>query len=177
MYIYVVLIVIFLVYRYFKGKQDIFNGLGKIDKGRPPKIRIIYSRKQNQKDQIKVTSSKDVYNWFRKIWSSQIETREEMYVLFLNRNNKILGYHILSMGGITGTVADVRLLYAVALKSLATNIILAHNHPSGNLQPSQSDKVLTQKVKEAGQLMDITLLDHLIISNEGYYSFSDEGQI
>ncbi len=177
MYIYVVLIVIFLVYRYFKGKQDIFNGLGKIDKGRPPKLRIVYSRKQAAKDRTQIVSSRDAYQVFKKIWSKQIEAREEMYVLFLNRKNSVLGYHILSMGGITGTIADLRLLFAVALKSLATSIIIAHNHPSGQLKPSGEDIALTKNIKETGEIMNITLLDHLIVSNEGYYSFADEGDM
>jgi DNA repair protein RadC len=166
--------VIILVYRYIKNKNNLFNGLGKLDKNRPPKIRIVYSKNQKASDRIKISGSNDVYHWFKKVWSSQMQTREEIYVLLLNRNNQILGYQILSSGGITGTVADVRLLYAVALKALATSVILAHNHPSGNLQPSETDKVLTQKIKDAGNLMDITLLDHLIITREGYFSFADE---
>ena len=168
---------IFLVYRYFKAKQDIFNGLGKLDKGRPPKIRIVYSKNQKGKDRVKVTSLKDVYHWFRSLWSSQLQTREEMLVLLLNRNNQILGYHTLSSGGITGTVADIRLLYSVALNALATSVIIAHNYPSGNLNPSEADRVLTRKVKEAGKIMDITLLDHLIITKDGYFSFADENEM
>ena len=179
MYIYVVLIAIFLVYRYIKNKNNIFNGLGKANpnKNRPPKIRIVYSKNQKASDRAKIVSSRDVYYWFKRLWSSQMQTREEMYALFLNRNNRILGYHILSSGGITGTVVDSRLLFAVALKSLATNIIIAHNHPSGNLNPSPEDIELTKKIKETGNLMDITLLDHLIITKDSYYSFADEGEL
>jgi len=84
---------------------------------------------------------------------------------------------VLSMGGITGTVADIRLLFSVALNSLATSVIMSHNHPSGNLNPSQQDKDLTRKVQDAGKLMDIQLLDHVIITRESYYSFADEGLI
>ena len=167
----------FSIYEYRKNKKKQLTGLGKLNKNRPPKVRIVYSKNQKSSDRPKVTASKDVYYWFKQIWSSQMQTREEMYVLLLNRNNKILGYHVLSMGGITSTVADIRLLYAVALKSLATSIILAHNHPSGSLQPSNSDIDLTKKVKDAGLLMDITLLDHLIITNDSYYSFADEGNL
>ena len=165
------------VYEFRKSKQKAVNGLGKVNPNRPPKIRIIYSKKQKASDRHKVAKSDDVYDLFKSVWSSQIQTREEMYVLFLNINNQILGYHILSSGGITSTIADLRLLFAVALKSLATSIILAHNHPSGNLKPSESDIKLTTKIKEAGKLMDISLLDHLIITDDGYYSFSDEGQL
>jgi len=177
MYIYVVILVIFLVYRYIRNKNNLFNGLGKIDKSRPPKMRIVYSRKQLPKDRQRIVSSIDAYRVFRKIWSKQIEIREEMYVLFLNRKNMVLGYHILSMGGITGTIADRRLLFAVALNSLATSIIIAHNHPSGQLQPSQSDIELTNEIKKTGEIMNITLLDHLIIGGETFYSFADEGEL
>jgi len=178
MYIYVVILVIFLVYRYVRNKNNLFNGLGKIDKSRPPKLRIVYSRKQLPKDRQKIVSSRDANSVFRKIWSNQVEIREEMYVLFLNRKNMVLGYHILSMGGITGTVADKRLLFAVALNSLATSIIIAHNHPSGNITPSAEDKELTKEVKKTGELMNITLLDHLIIGGDNnYFSFADEGEM
>lgn len=157
-------------------KEKITDGVGKLDaKHRPPRLRIVYSKKQKSKDRNKITSSQDAYNAFKEIWSNQIETREEMIVLLLDRSNHVLGYHLLSFGGITGTVADLRLLFAVALQSLATSVILSHNHPSGNLQPSQADISLTKKVKEAGDVMNITLLDHLIITKEGYTSFQDGG--
>jgi DNA repair protein RadC len=100
-----------------------------------------------------------------------------MYVLFLDNASQVLGYNILSSGGITGTVADLRLIFSVALESLATKIIIAHNHPSGNLNPSEADTALTRKIYNAGKVMDITLLDHLIITVKGYYSFADEGNL
>ncbi|WP_306551061.1 JAB domain-containing protein [Daejeonella sp.] len=82
---------------------------------------------------------------------------------------------MLSKGGITGTIADVRLILSVALKTLASGLILAHNHPSGNLKPSEADKQITSKIRQAAKLLDIELLDHIIISSEGYYSFTDDG--
>jgi DNA repair protein RadC len=87
----------------------------------------------------------------------------------------VLGIYEVSTGGMTGTVADPKLIFAAALKGAACGIILAHNHPSNNLKPSISDEQLTTKIKEGGKLLDIKLLDHLIISSEGYYSFADEG--
>lgn len=168
---------VYAIYEVRKSRKKAVNGLGKLDFSRPPKVRIVYSKNQKPSESVKVTSSKDVYNWFKKLWSSQLQTREEMLILLLNRNNQILGYHTLSSGGITGTVADIRLLYSVALNALATSVIIAHNHPSGNLSPSESDRVLTRKVKAAGQVMDIALLDHLIITKEGYYSFADQGEM
>jgi len=161
-----------------KHKEKNAEGIGKLAaKHRPPRLRIVYSKKLNPKERNKVTCSDDVYKVLREIWSNQIETREEIIVLLMDRSNNVLGYHVLSSVGITGTVADLRLLFGVALQSLATSIILAHNHPSGNLSPSQQDIALTQKVKEAGKMMDITLLDHLIVTKNSYYSFNDEGNM
>lgn len=102
--------------------------------------------------------------------------REEFNILYLNRANRVKGLFRLSRGGITGTVADGRILFAVALKTLATGIILSHNHPSESLKPSDTDIDLTLKLKEAGKLLDIIILDHLILTpHSGYYSFADEG--
>lgn len=169
----VVIAIGILIFR--KKKQDKVEGLGKAaSTGRPPKVRIVYSRRQDPNDRKKITSSRDAFEVLKEIWSKQIDTREEMVILLLDRSNTILGYDVLSMGGITGTVADIRLLYSAALNALATGVIMSHNHPSGNMSPSQNDIDLTRKVKEAGAIMDIQLLDHLIISNNTYYSFADE---
>lgn len=99
---------------------------------------------------------------------------EVFAVVFLNRGNKIIHFEIISKGGITGTVADPRIILKLALNHGATSIILSHNHPSGNLQPSHADIELTKKIKQAAEIMDIKLLDHIIVSEEGYYSFMDE---
>ncbi len=102
--------------------------------------------------------------------------RHEVFaVLFLNRANKVNHFEIISEGGITGTIADPRIILRKALESDAVNIILCHNHPSGSLQPSRVDELLTAKIKEAARLMDITVIDHIIVSDTGYYSFADEG--
>ena len=162
------------VWYYQRKKKD--DSLGKLSPtARPPRVRIVYSKKHGDRKQI--TSSNDAYQILKSIWSKQIDTREEMIILLLDRSNSVLGYHVLSMGGITGTVADIRLLYSVALNSLATSVIMSHNHPSGNLNPSKQDQDLTKKVQDAGKLMDIQLLDHVIITNSSYYSFADEGLI
>ena len=102
--------------------------------------------------------------------------RHEVFaVLFLNRANKINHFEIVSEGGITGTVADPRIILRKALEHDAVNIILCHNHPSGSLKPSRADEDLTKKIKEAARLLDIAVLDHIIVSEDGYYSFADEG--
>ena len=98
-------------------------------------------------------------------------------VLFLNQSNKVNHFEIISKGGITGTIADPRIILKKALDVEATSIILCHNHPSGSLKPSRSDEELTAKIKTAASYFDIKVMDHLIVSEQGYYSFSDEGLI
>ncbi|MBK9532710.1 MAG: DNA repair protein RadC [Chitinophagaceae bacterium] len=102
---------------------------------------------------------------------------EVFAVIFLNRANKINHFEIISKGGISGTVADPRIILKKALEEDATAIVLCHNHPSGNLQPSRADEELTQKIKEAAAFFDIKILDHIIVSEEGYYSFADDGML
>jgi DNA repair protein RadC len=100
---------------------------------------------------------------------------EQFWVLLLNRSNEVIRPHQISIGGVSGTVADPKMIFKAAIEHLASAIILVHNHPSGNLTPSQADKDLTKKVKEAGRTLDIPVLDHLIFSDNGYFSFADEG--
>jgi DNA repair protein RadC len=106
-----------------------------------------------------------------------IELQEEFKVLLLNRNHQVLGIYPLSKGGVSGTVVDAKLVFSVALKCNASSIVMAHNHPSGNLKPSEADLKLTKKMKEIGTLMDTPVLDHLIIGENNYLSFADEGLI
>ena len=138
---------------------------------------LTYKTKINPKDRSRVTSSKDAYRLLFDSWNKNtIEHVEEFKLLLLNRSNAVLGILSVSKGGISGTLTDVRVIFQGALKTNASGIIICHNHPSGNASPSESDRKITQKIKEAGNLMDIQLLDHLIILPvEGYYSFADEG--
>lgn len=126
-----------------------------------------------------ICSALDAYNEFKKFFDPEtIALQEQFMIMYLNRSSRVLGIYPLSKGGITGTVADIRIILSVALKIAATGIILAHNHPSGSLRPSGVDIELTLKVTEAAKLMDIKVIDHLILSGEGsYYSFGDEGMI
>lgn len=124
------------------------------------------------KEKEKISGGRDVYEYFHHLADLH---NEEFWVMFLNRANKILSAQKLSQGGITGTVADIRLILKNALDNFATGIILCHNHPSGNLNPSNEDKELTQKVKQTAKLLDITVLDHIIVSETSYFSFADEG--
>jgi DNA repair protein RadC len=120
-----------------------------------------------------IKCSKDVFDLLSPILSDL--PHEEFWILFLNRSNKVINRMKLSQGGISGTVTDVRMVMKRAIEYLASGIIVCHNHPSGNLNPSESDTRITQKIKEAGNIMDIQLLDHLIISEKEYYSFADNG--
>jgi DNA repair protein RadC len=140
-------------------------------------IQLIYKSKVKASDRPQVSTSSDAYQIFKHNWDeNKIEFIEQFKVLFLNRSNKVLGIYELSTGGISGTVADPKLVFAAALKANASNIILCHNHPSGNTKPSKADEQLTQKIKEAGKYLDLPVIDHLIItSDDGYYSFADEG--
>ena len=120
-----------------------------------------------------IRSSKDIADIFQPLLADLMH--EEFWILFLNRSNKVINKMKLSQGGISGTVTDVRIVMKTAIEYLASGIIVCHNHPSGNLNPSESDTKITQKIKEAGNLMDIQLLDHIIISDKDYYSFADNG--
>jgi DNA repair protein RadC len=125
-----------------------------------------------------INNSQNAYEILKSLFPADtISLQEQFVVLYLNRANRVIGSYQLSKGGITGAIADVRLILSVALKTLATGLILAHNHPSGNLKPSEADIQLTQKVKDAAKLMDIEVLDHMILSSNGYFSFTDDGII
>ncbi len=126
-------------------------------------------------DRLKLTTSKQVAEYLRTLLKD--EPHENFIAIYLNNANKVKSYKIISKGGITGTVADPKVILKEAIEQGASSIILSHNHPSGNLKPSNADKVLTQKVKLAASYLDIQVLDHIIVSNEGYYSFADEGEM
>lgn len=141
-------------------------------------IDIVFKKKSNCKVSQRplISSSMDCYKVCLHYWNpDKIELLEEFKVLYLNRSNRVLQILPISQGGITGTVADPRLILAGAIKVAACSMILVHNHPSGNLKPSRADEDLTAKIKEAAKYFDIKVLDHLIITAEGYYSFTDEG--
>jgi DNA repair protein RadC len=124
-------------------------------------------------EKVVITSSTEIANYLRV--ALQDYRHEVFAVIFLNRANKINHFEIISHGGITGTVADPRVILKRALEEDAVSLILSHNHPSGSLKPSRADEALTIKIKEAANLLDIRVIDHIIVSEEGYYSFADEG--
>ena len=135
---------------------------------------IIVSYESTVWDDAPITSMSAAETMLRKIYlitRSQISLKEYFFILLLNRSNRVIGYYKLSEGGITSTIADIRIVFATALKCLATGIILCHNHPSKNVSPSDQDKALTKKFREAGNLLDITIIDHLILTTDECYSF------
>ncbi|HEX2533151.1 MAG TPA: JAB domain-containing protein [Chitinophagaceae bacterium] len=144
----------------------------------PPKVaevELVYTAKVKAADQPTLTSSRDAYELLRGSWEEgKMDLQESFKVLYLNQAHRVLCLYPVSSGGITGTVADPRLIFTAALRVHAVALILAHNHPSGALKPSRADEELTQKIKGAGTFLDIKVLDHLILSSEGYFSFADE---
>ncbi len=141
-------------------------------------IQLVYRTSVKPSERPKISSSLSAYDILLQAWDDdKIEFIEQFKILLLNKGNKVLGIYEISTGGISGTVVDVRLIFAAALKANASGIIMAHNHPSGTLIASQADNEITRKVVQAGKLLDIPVLDHLIITSEGYYSFADEGSL
>ena len=132
--------------------------------------RNVAARKKDQ-----VTKSGDIAEYLRAML--EYRKQEVFAVIFLNRGNRVTHFEIVSEGGLTGTVADPRVILKKALEQEATSLVLCHNHPSGNLRPSKADELLTQKIKQAASFMDISVMDHIIVSNEGYFSFADEGML
>ncbi len=137
-------------------------------------IIITYQPKFKASERPKVTSSSDAFDIILNQWDNDIQYRESFAVLLLNRANKCLGITFISKGGISGTTADPKMIFQAALKANASSIIIAHNHPSGNLKPSDNDIKLTKSIKNAGATLELPVIDHLILSNDAYFSFADE---
>ncbi len=138
-------------------------------------IRIVY-KAAHLKDRPKLTSSLQAQELFYENWTDDIDWRESFYVAYLSTSNRVKGLQLMSVGGINSTTVDIRMIFGTALKCMATCIIMAHNHPSGDSSPSPADKKLTERVAEAGKLLDITLMDHIILEPDGeYFSFADHG--
>src|SRR5664280_148260 len=160
--------------------KNITNAQQLIDFLHVAEVSLIYVTKVKPSDRLAVKCSRDAQKIFFNSWNqSTIEQKETFKMLLLNRANKVLGITTISEGGLSGIVTDVRLIYQYAIKGNASGIIVAHNHPSGNSNPSESDLKITQKIKEAGNLLDIQFLDHIILTPESeiYRSFADAGQI
>ena len=139
-------------------------------------VKLTYGRTEEYRGQIRSSSS--VVEFLRKLYADDvIEHHEEFWVLFLNHGLRIIGFQQLSVGGLAGCVVDIRHLFQAALLTNASNIIVCHNHPSGNLNPSEQDTKITKQIKDCGKLMEIQLLDHVILTQDSSYSFAEEGLI
>ena len=135
-------------------------------------IELKYNPVSTNGERVKITRSEDAYKAFLDNWNKDtIELYEEFKIMLMNRANEVIGIYTLSKGGISGTVVDLKLLFAVVLKSAASGIILAHNHPSGNLKPSEADKRLHEKIRKVAEYLDIQVLDNMIISKDYYVIF------
>lgn len=138
-------------------------------------MQIAYLRKAENGQLI--TNSAEAAKILRPYFAPYMEHREAFFALFMNRNNNVISCARISEGGQSGTIADPKIIFQNALLCNAASIILAHNHPSGNTEPSRADRDLTKKMKEAGNVLDIAVLDHIILTQGGYFSFGDEGLI
>jgi DNA repair protein RadC len=139
-------------------------------------VKLTYMTTVKASDRPQINSSIDVQRMLQSNWNFEIiEFIEEFKIILLNRANRVLGIVPISVGGTSGTVADPKVIFVSALKCNAASIILVHNHPSGNLKPSQADIELTRKLKGAGQFLDLPVIEHIILTKDAYFSFADEG--
>lgn len=155
-------------------KPEVTFELGSVDQIEVPEITIRYT-----KDKIfssTIYTSSDIAKFGRSLFEhGEIEVQEQFFVLFLSRSNKVIGYYKHSKGGLDSTVVDSRLIFAVGLKCLSSQMALVHNHPSGSLKPSEADIRITRGLVDGGKILSLKVLDHVILSTEGYFSFADDG--
>lgn len=139
-------------------------------------IKVSYIPKFKASDRPKINSSKDAYEILFNNWDlNRIEMTEQFFILLLNRANNVIGMTEISSGGFAGTVVDAKVIFSIALKCAASALVLAHNHPSSNLKPSDADLTITRRMVAAGKILDIEILDHLILTRDKYFSFGDQG--
>ena len=123
-----------------------------------------------------IKSSSQAYELINSLWNKEtINLQEQFAALFFNQSKKMIGWKVISTGNMTTCIVDIKLLVSLALHCMATHVVIVHNHPSGNLKPSESDESITKKIKDALKLIDVQLQDHFIITENGYFSFNDEG--
>jgi DNA repair protein RadC len=143
-----------------------------------PEFEISLKAKGKPSELTQIQSSADVAKVCRDCFNADaMDWREEFIAIALSRSNKVIGFYKVSSGGTSGTVVDPKILFQFALLATASSLIICHNHPSGNLNPSSADNDITKKICEAGKLLDIQVLDHIILTSESYYSFADNGKI
>jgi len=154
-------------YQYFMDTEQLLN---------IAEVEVSYTSRYPPEERPTIRLSADAFNILKQVWNDKtIEYQEEFWILLLNRSKHVLGAYQLSKGGICGVTVDIRIIFTVALQSSSCCILLAHNHPSGQLNPSQADIELTKRISRAGDILDIKVLDHIILTRDHYYSFTDEG--
>jgi DNA repair protein RadC len=136
--------------------------------------KISLVKEKSDYKRVKIGSSRDAAEYCRNFYHDDLELYESFFLLLLNNSNNTIGYVKISQGGITGTLVDLRIIMKYSIETLSTGVILCHNHPSGTLKPSTADKDLTKKIVKALGLFDVKVLDHIILTKEGYVSFADE---
>ena len=132
---------------------------------------------QTDLEQVKISKSEDAADFIRQFYSDDIEIYESFFILLMNRANKVTGYAKISQGGVCGTIVDKKIILKYIVDSLASGVIIAHNHPSGNTSPSDSDIRITKEIRQLCELVDSTLFDHIILTSESFYSFADNGKL
>ena len=143
-----------------------------------PEFYIAKKTNGNKIESGQIKESLDIVNFLRKTFNKEtIEVNETFIAMFLNRHNDIIGWTMVSSGGVSATIVDTRMIMKVAIDCMASNIVLAHNHPSGNTKPSEPDKQITKKIQTAAKYFDMEVLDHIIITADSHYSFANEGLI
>ncbi len=141
-------------------------------------IELVYRNKLKPEDRIKVTEASTAYNLMMTVWDmNKIDLVEQVYVMLLDRNCACMGISHIATGGMSACIVDPKVVFGIALKSRAQGLILAHNHPSGNLTPSRMDREITDKIIEGGRILDIYIADHLIVTRNDYHSFSQMGYV
>ena len=147
----------------------------KVDYFTIPEITVSYKDTVKASERAIITSSSDAVKVFFVAFEHCVEHHEEVNVLYLNKSNRVLGISNVSKGGISGSFVDIKIILQTALKVSASSILLSHNHPSGSIKPSNDDLVLTEKIKKGCEAIDVKLFDHIIVTNEAFTSFADEG--
>lgn len=149
-----------------------------IDYSKVTEVELIYRNTMRPSERLKITRPVNAYKLFHSTWDmDRIEFVEQFKVMLLNRSGRVLGISEISSGGMNCVCVDLRLVFATALKAAASSIICCHNHPSGSLAISSQDMMLTEKLRQAGKLLDIAVDDHIILTGEGYVSFAEEGML
>jgi DNA repair protein RadC len=158
-------------------QKDLFSELNGTEKVLAKELEAVYKTVNCDLYQTKITGAQDASNYLRKVFPVDITHREAFMIICLSRSNETLGHVVIGVGGISSTIADGKVIFQHALLANASAIILCHNHPSGNTNPSRNDDLLTENLSQFGKLIDLPVLDHVILTEDSYYSYADSGKL